>query len=77
MKVDPNAPDLDKVNQRIATLEAAKATALAAAAAAAAAAPVGDAGADASPEGDAGTPAPPPAVPLPSGDDQNAMKSWS
>ncbi len=34
VKVDPNAPDVDKVNQRIATLEAAKAAALAAAAAA-------------------------------------------
>jgi Tetratricopeptide repeat/PEGA domain len=74
VKVDPNAPDLDKVNQRIATLEAAKATALAAAAAAAAAAPLSDAGADA----DAGAPIPPPPLPaiaLPSGDDQNSMKS--
>jgi len=65
VKVDPNAPDLDKVKQRIATLEAAKATALAAAAAA----PVGDAGVDGG--ADAGA-AP---VPLPSGDDQNSMKS--
>jgi len=76
VKVDPNAPDLEKVNQRIATLEAAKATALAAAAAAAAAAPVGDAGADA--DADAGAPIPPPPLPavaLPSGDDQNSMKS--
>jgi len=75
VKVDPNAPDLDKVNQRIATLEAAKASALAAAAAAAAATPIGDAGADA--DADAGTPAapPPPAIVLPSGDDQNSMKS--
>ncbi|MEI9948127.1 MAG: PEGA domain-containing protein [Pseudomonadota bacterium] len=65
VKVDPNAPDLDKVNQRIAALEAAKATALAAAAAA----PVGDAGV----AEDAG--APPAPVALPSGDDQNSMKS--
>jgi len=75
VKVDPNAPDVDKVTQRIATLEAAKASALAAAAAAAAAAtPVGDAGVDA----DAGVVAPPPPpapIILPSGDDQNAMKS--
>jgi len=75
VKVDPNAPDLDKVNQRILTLEAAKATAVAAAAAAAAAAVAGDGGVEVS---DAG--APPPATPaptviLPSGDDQNAMKS--
>ena len=69
VKVDPNAPDLDKVNQRIATLEAAKA----AAAATVVTAPVGDAGVDA----DAGVvaPTPKPAVILPSGDDQNAMKS--
>jgi tetratricopeptide (TPR) repeat protein len=73
VKVDPNAPDLEKVNQRIATLEAAKATALAAAAAAAA--PVADAGADA--DADASAPPPPPPAPLvlPSGDDQNSMKS--
>ncbi|HTA90794.1 MAG TPA: PEGA domain-containing protein, partial [Polyangiaceae bacterium] len=68
-KVDPNAPDIDKVNQRIATLEAAKASAAAAAAAAAPAAT--DAGVV-----DAGAP-PPPKLPvvLPSSDDQNAMKS--
>jgi len=60
VKVDPKAPDIAKVNERIATLEAAKAAALAAAASA------GDAGADA---GAAPAPA------LPSGDDQNAMKS--
>ncbi|HKO51777.1 MAG TPA: PEGA domain-containing protein [Polyangiaceae bacterium] len=76
VKVDPNAPDLDKVNQRIAALEAAKASALAAAAAALAAAPASDAGADA--DADAGAsvpPPPPPVVLLPSGDDQNSMKS--
>jgi tetratricopeptide (TPR) repeat protein len=73
VKVDPNAPDLDKVNQRIAALEAAKAAAVAAAAAAAAAAPLADGGlADAGTEG--GAP-PPPSVILPSGDDQNSMKS--
>ncbi|HWZ88711.1 MAG TPA: PEGA domain-containing protein [Polyangiaceae bacterium] len=65
-RVDPNAPDIDKVNQRIATLEAAKAAALAAAAAPV----VTDAGA-----ADAGPPAPKPPVVLPSSDDQNAMKS--
>lgn len=74
VKVDPNAPDVDKVNQRIATLEAAKAAAVAAAAAALPA--LVDAGADA--DADAGA-APPPSTPppvvLPSGDDQNAMKS--
>src|SRR5450432_3349209 len=42
-RVDPNAPDIDKVNRRIATLEAAKAAAAAAAAASADAGP-GDAG---------------------------------
>jgi len=62
VKVDPNAPDLTKVNQRIATLEAAKAAALAAA-------PVGEAGAGAN----AGAPASPPV--LPSTDDQSSMKS--
>jgi tetratricopeptide (TPR) repeat protein len=71
VKVDPNAPDLDKVNQRVATLQGLKAAALAAAATL----PVSDAGADAATDG--GVPAPPaqPAVILPSGDDQNAMKS--
>src|SRR5450432_417868 len=64
VKVDPNAPDVDKVNARIATLEAAKA------AAAAATPAVTDAGAS-----DAGPPPPPPPVVLPSTDDQNAMKS--
>jgi hypothetical protein len=59
VKVDPDAPDLDKVKQRISTLEAARAAALAAA---------GDAGVGA----DAGAPAP---LGLPSGDDQNSMKS--
>ncbi len=66
-QVDPNAPDIDKVNQRIATLEAAKA------AAAATAVPVDvDAGV-----ADAGVAAPPPkpAVVLPQTDDQSAMKS--
>src|SRR5450432_3019341 len=68
LKADPNAPDADKVNARIATLEAAKAAALAAAASA----PATDAGVSA----DGGVAAPPkPAVILPSGDDQNAMKS--
>jgi hypothetical protein len=66
VKVDPNAPDIDKVNQRIATLEAAKA----AAATAAATPAVTDAGA-----ADGGAPAPKPPVVLPSSDDQNAMKS--
>ncbi len=73
-KVDPNAPDIDKVNQRIATLEAAKASAAVAAAAATAAAATSaatDAGV-----ADAGAPPPPkPPVVLPSSDDQNAMKS--
>ena len=64
VKVDPNAPDVDKVNARIATLEAAKA------AAAVATPAVTDAGA-----ADAGPPPPPPPVVLPSTDDQNAMKS--
>jgi hypothetical protein len=59
VKVDPHAPDLDKVNQRIAALEAAKA--------AAATVPLGEAGA----ASDAGA-AP---VTLPSGDDQSSMKS--
>ena len=76
VKVDPNAPDVDKVNQRIATLEAAKAAALAAAAAPP---PPPPAEADAGVESDAGVtappPPPPPAVVLPSTDDQNAMKS--
>jgi hypothetical protein len=75
VKVDPNAPDVDKVNQRIATLETAKATALAAAAAAAAAAT--PAVTDGGVEADAGVVAPPPkpTFVLPSSDDQNAMKS--
>jgi PEGA domain-containing protein len=67
VKVDPNAPDVDKVNARIATLEAAKA---AAAAAAAATPAVTDAGV-----ADAGPPTPTAPVVLPSTDDQNAMKS--
>ena len=68
LKADPNAPDADKVNARIATLEAAKAAALAAAASA----PATDAGLSA----DGGVAPPPkPAVILPSADDQNAMKS--
>ena len=71
VKVDPNAPDVDKVSQRIATLAAAKAAALTAAAAATPA--VGDAGVDA--DGGAPPPQPKPTVILPSGDDQNAMKS--
>jgi hypothetical protein len=74
VRVDPNAPDLDKVNQRIATLEAAKATALAAATAAAAAARSSDAG-EAGALGDADAGAPPTPLVLPSGDDQNSMKS--
>jgi hypothetical protein len=66
LKVDANAPDADKVKQRIATLEAAKAAALAAA-------PVAT---DAGVAPDGGAPLPPkPAVVLPSNDDQNAMKS--
>src|SRR5450432_619771 len=68
LKADPNAPDADKVNARIATLEAARTAALAAAASA----PATDAGLSA----DGGVAAPPkPTVILPSGDDQNAMKS--
>jgi tetratricopeptide (TPR) repeat protein len=68
LKADPNAPDADKVNARIATLEAAKVAALAAAASA----PATDAGVSA----DGGVAPPPkPAVILPSADDQNAMKS--
>lgn len=69
VKVDPNAPDIEKVNQRIAALEAAKAAALAAAAAAASA----DAGVDAGTNG--GAPAPATGVVLPSTDDQSSMKS--
>ncbi len=66
IKVDPTAPDLEKVKVRIATLEAAKAAAIAAAP------QVTDAGISA----DGGVPTPPsPAVILPSNDDQNAMKS--
>ncbi|MEP7050511.1 MAG: PEGA domain-containing protein [Pseudomonadota bacterium] len=66
LKVDANAPDADKVKQRIATLEAAKAGAIAATPA------VTDAGV--TPDG--GAPLPPkPALVLPSNDDQNAMKS--
>ncbi|MES1172979.1 MAG: PEGA domain-containing protein [Myxococcales bacterium] len=72
VKVDPNAPDVDKVNQRIATLEAAKAAALAAAAAATPA--VTDAGVEAD-GGAVVAPPPKPTVVLPSSDDQNAMKS--
>jgi len=60
IKVDPNAPDRDKVNQRIATLEAAKAAAVVPA--------LGEAGST----GDAGAQAP---VALPTGDDQTSMKS--
>jgi len=75
-KVDPNAPDIDKVNQRIALLEAAKAAAVAAAATP----PITDAGvtdAGVTDAGvtDAGPPAPKPPLVLPSTDDQNAMKS--
>ena len=67
-KVDPNAPDLEKVNQRIVALEAAKSAALAAATSA----PLGDAGSP----GDAGANvARPPPVVLPGGDDQSSMKS--
>jgi hypothetical protein len=66
VKVDPNAPDVDKVNQRIATLEAAKA------AAAAATPAVADAGVV---DGGAAPAPPAPPVVLPSSDDQNAMKS--
>jgi len=62
VKVDPQAPDLDKVNQRIAALEAAKA-------AAATAPSLGEAGSAA----DAGVP-PTPQAP-PSADDQSSMKS--
>ena len=66
LKVDAAAPDADKVKQRIATLEAARAAAIAAAPA------VTDAGVSA----DGGAPVPPkPTVVLPSSDDQNAMKS--
>lgn len=68
VKVDPSAPDLEKVQQRISTLEAAKASAAAAAAAQAATA-------DGGLEADAGAAPPAPAVVLPTSDDQNAMKS--
>lgn len=61
IKADPNAPDRDKVSQRIATLEAAKA-------AAPPPPPLGEAGS----APDAGANAP---VNLPSGDDQSSMKS--
>lgn len=64
VKADPHAPDVDKVNQRIASLEAAKA-------AAATAAPLGEAGSAAVAGADAGA-AP---VVLPSGEDQSSMKS--
>jgi len=69
VKVDPNAPDLDKVNQRIAALEAAKSAALSASASAS----LGEAGSAA----DAGVEpgAAPPNVALPSADDQSSMKS--
>jgi len=68
LKADPNAPDADKVNARVATLEAAKAAALAAAPST----QTTDGGLSA----DGGVAPPPkPAVILPSGDDQNAMKS--
>jgi len=70
-RVDPNAPDIDKVNQRIATLEAAKA----AAAAAAVPVPVPEADAGALDAGVAAPPPPKPAVVLPQTDDQSAMKS--
>lgn len=71
LKVDPNAPDAEKVKARIATLEAAKAAALAAAAA------TNPPATDGGLVGDAGAPVstPTPAVVLPSSDDQNAMKS--
>ncbi len=68
LKADPNAPDADKVNARIASLETANAAALAAAASA----PTTDAGLSA--DGGAAPP-PKPAMILPSADDQNAMKS--
>jgi len=62
VRVDPHAPDLDKVNQRIASLESAKAAAVTAA-------PLGEAGSGP----DAGAGAPP--VVLPSAEDQSSMKS--
>jgi len=67
VKVDPNAPDLDKVNQRIVALEAAKSLS------AAAAAPLGEAGSAA--DAGVGGGAPLPAGALPSTDDQSSMKS--
>lgn len=66
-RIDPNAPDIDKVNQRIATLEAAKAAAAVVTPPAPTDAGVADAGAP--------PPPPPPPVVLPTSDDQNAMKS--
>lgn len=63
-RVDPNAPDIDKVKARIGTLEAVKSAALALA-------PVSDAGAAL----DAGVVAAKAPVVLPSSDDQSAMKS--
>jgi hypothetical protein len=69
LKVDPNAPDADKVKQRVGTLEAALA-----AQKAAAVPPVVDAGAAAA--ADAGVaPTPPTPILVPTADDQNAMKS--
>ena len=77
LRVDPNAPDSDKVNRRIAALELAKA-ALAAAPPALEAGPadagVSDGGPADAGVGEASPSAPKPLV-LPSGDDQNAMKS--
>ena len=66
-KVDPNAPDLEKVKQRIASLEAQKGVPPAAP-------PVDDAGT----QSDGGVPeagAPPVPAPPPVADDQNAMRS--
>ena len=71
-KVDPNAPDIDKVNQRIAALEAAKAAALAAARRR----NTGRYGCRRGRRGAAARAAPPSRRSvLPSSDDQTAMKS--
>src|SRR5688500_7455159 len=64
LKVDPNAPDVEKVNQRIAALEAAKGIP---------AAPLTDAGIGGSASLDAGVAPPTPGVPQV--DDASAMRS--
>jgi tetratricopeptide (TPR) repeat protein len=65
VKIDPTAPDVDKVNQRIALLEAAKGLP---------AAPVTDAGVGGS-DGSGGTSGAPATPTPPSADDESAMRS--